>query len=267
MTLPSGARLGAYEIVALVGAGGMGEVYRATDTRLNRDVAIKVLPAAFAQDRERLARFEREAQLLAQLHHPHIASVFGLEGAPAGVDQAHGDRALIMEFVEGDDLATRLARGRVAVDEAIALARQIAEALEAAHDLGIVHRDLKPANVKVKADGTVKVLDFGLSPGSGALRPGGELRNDHSLPEGPTPDDLARQLDPGYHACLSTPTPMAEFPIGTTCRATLPARTSRVAVPVGFADGVTRGTQPAMSCLVRSDARMTNSKAQEPGAR
>ncbi len=178
MPLISGVRLGAYEIVALIGAGGMGEVYRATDTRLNRDVAIKVLPEAFAQDKERLARFEREAQLLAQLHHPHIASVFGLEEPAAGAGEARGARALIMEFVEGDDLATRLASGRLAVDEALPIARQIAEALEAAHDLGIVHRDLKPANVKVKADGTVKVLDFGLAravdPG-GASNPGGPL--------------------------------------------------------------------------------------------
>jgi len=149
-------RLGPYEITAKLGEGGMGEVYRATDSRLKRDVAIKVLPAAFTADRERVARFEREAQLLAQLHHPNIASIHGLE-------ESAGALALVMELVEGDDLAAIVARGPVPVDEALAIARQIAEALEAAHERGIVHRDLKPANVKVQPDGTVKVLDFGLA--------------------------------------------------------------------------------------------------------
>src|SRR6185503_2449477 len=131
----------------------MGEVWRATDTRLRRDVAIKVLPAAFVADRHRLARFEREAQLLAQLHHPNVASIFGLE-------ETGGTLALVMELVEGEDLKARIARGRLPLDEAVAIARQIAEGLEAAHERGIVHRDLKPANVKVRPDGTVKVLDF-----------------------------------------------------------------------------------------------------------
>src|SRR5437868_15218422 len=134
----------------------MGEVWRATDSRLKREVAIKVLPAAFTADPERLARFEREAQLLAQLHHPNIASIFGLE-------ESDGVRALVMELVDGDDLSTRITRGPLPIDEALAIARQIAEALEAAHERGIVHRDLKPGNVKVRADGTVKVLDFGLA--------------------------------------------------------------------------------------------------------
>ncbi len=151
-----GTRLGPYEITAKLGEGGMGEVYRATDSRLKREVAIKVLPAAFTEDRERLARFEREAQLLAQLHHPHIASIFGLE-------EADGVRALVMELVEGEDLSARIARGPLPLDQALPIARQIAEALEAAHEQGIVHRDLKPANVKVRDDGTVKVLDFGLA--------------------------------------------------------------------------------------------------------
>src|SRR5687767_8140231 len=151
-----GTRVGSHEVTAKLGEGGMGEVYRATDSRLKRDVAIKVLPAAFTADRERLARFEREAQLLAQLQHPHIASIFGLE-------EADGVRALVMELVDGEDLSSRIARGALPLDEALAIAGQIAEALEAAHEKGIVHRDLKPANVKLRADGTVKVLDFGLA--------------------------------------------------------------------------------------------------------
>jgi serine/threonine-protein kinase len=151
-----GTRLGSYEITAKLGEGGMGEVYRATDSKLKREVAIKVLPAAFTEDKERLARFEREAQLLAQLHHPNIASIFGLE-------ESGGVRALVMELVEGPTLAERLASGPLSLEDALSVARQIAEALEEAHEKGIVHRDLKPQNVKVTADGKVKVLDFGLA--------------------------------------------------------------------------------------------------------
>ncbi|MCZ7650378.1 MAG: protein kinase [Thermoanaerobaculia bacterium] len=151
-----GSRIGPYEVTAQLGEGGMGEVYRATDTKLKRDVAIKVLPAVFTQDRERLARFEREAQLLAQLHHPNIASIFGLE-------ESAGSRALVMELVEGPTLAERLAGDALPLPESLSIARQIAEALEEAHEKGIVHRDLKPANVKVTDDGKVKVLDFGLA--------------------------------------------------------------------------------------------------------
>ena len=134
----------------------MGEVYRARDTRLNRDIAIKVLPDAFANDPERLARFTREAQTLAALNHPNIGGIYGLE-------EANGVTALVMEFVEGEDLSQRIARGPIPLDEALPIGRQIAEALEAAHEQGIIHRDLKPANIKVRADGTVKVLDFGLA--------------------------------------------------------------------------------------------------------
>src|SRR5947199_3409121 len=156
MPLAAGSRLGPYEIVALIGAGGMGEVYRARDTKLNRDVAIKVLPDLFANDPDRLARFTREAQMLAALNHPNIAHIHGLE-------ESGGVRALVMELVEGEDLAQRLIRGAIPLDEALPMAKQIAEALEAAHEQGIIHRDLKPANIKVRADGTVKVLDFGLA--------------------------------------------------------------------------------------------------------
>jgi Tol biopolymer transport system component len=154
MSLQPGTRLGSYEITAAIGAGGMGEVYRARDTKLDRDVAIKVLPDLFAADPERLKRFEREAKTLASLNHPNIAQVHGVIEQPP---------ALVMELVDGEDFAARLARGPLPLDEAIPIARQVAEALEAAHERGIVHRDLKPANIKVRDDGTVKVLDFGLA--------------------------------------------------------------------------------------------------------
>src|SRR5436190_9670161 len=156
MTLAAGMRLGPYEVLAPLGAGGMGEVYRARDTRLDRDVAIKVLPDLFATDSDRLARFEREARTLAALNHPNIAHIHGLE-------DSGGARALVMELVEGPTLADRIAQGPLAIDEALPIAKQIADALEAAHEQGIIHRDLKPANVKVRQDGTVKVLDFGLA--------------------------------------------------------------------------------------------------------
>ena len=156
MSLSPGTRLGPYEVVAPLGAGGMGEVYRARDGRLGRDVALKILPPDFASVPDRLARFEREARVVASLNHPNIATVHGLE-------EGGGVRALVMELVEGEDLAQRLARGPIPLDEAIPIARQIAEAIEAAHEAGIVHRDLKPANVKVTSEGRVKVLDFGLA--------------------------------------------------------------------------------------------------------
>ncbi len=154
--LTAGTKLGPYEIVAPLGAGGMGEVYRARDTKLNRDVAIKVLLPTVANDPDRLARFSREAQVLASLNHPNIAHIHGLE-------EADGVTALVLELVEGEDLAQRIARGSIPIDEALPIAKQIADALEAAHEQGIVHRDLKPANIKVRPDGTVKILDFGLA--------------------------------------------------------------------------------------------------------
>jgi serine/threonine protein kinase len=156
MPIGPGTRVGPYEVAALLGQGGMGQVYRATDTNLKRSVAIKVLPSALAADTERLARFQREAELLARLNHPNIAQIHGLE-------RSVGTIALVMELVEGPTLADRILHGPIPIDEALALAKQIAAALEAAHEQGIVHRDLKPANVKVKADDSVKVLDFGLA--------------------------------------------------------------------------------------------------------
>ena len=215
MKLAAGTRLGAYEILSPLGAGGMGEVWRATDTKLGRQVALKVLPEAFAEDAERMARFEREARVLASLNHPNIAHLYGLETAPVipgeaaasrrsrggtepegRVDDAPGKREplrshespkysgdpstrrpdgrlaqddsgdvtfLVMELVEGEDLSELIERGPIPIEEAIPIALQIAEALEAAHEAGIVHRDLKPANIKQRADGAVKVLDFGLA--------------------------------------------------------------------------------------------------------
>ena len=158
VTLQPGARIGPYEIVGAIGAGGMGEVYRARDARLQRDVAIKVFPELFAADPERLARFEREAQVLAAISHPNIAGIHGLE-------EQGGIRALVLELVEGQTLADLIGTRtrQLDVSDALAIATQIAEALEAAHEQGIIHRDLKPANVKVTPDGVVKVLDFGLA--------------------------------------------------------------------------------------------------------
>lgn len=156
MRLASGEKLGSYQILAVIGAGGMGEVYRARDTRLNRDVALKSLPEVFAGNADRLSRFTREAHTLASLNHPNIAQIYGLE-------ESNGTRALVMELVEGETLADRLHKGVVPIEETISIFRQIAVALEYAHDQGIIHRDLKPANVKIRPDGTVKLLDFGLA--------------------------------------------------------------------------------------------------------
>src|SRR5271169_1910052 len=157
MPIPAGTELGTHKILALLGVGGMGEVYKAHDSKLRRDVAIKVLPASFARDADRLARFRREAQLLASLNHPNIASIYNIE-------DSNDTTYLVMELVPGDTLAERIKRdGAVPVEEALVIAKQIAEALEAAHEKGIIHRDLKPANVKLTPEGKVKVLDFGLA--------------------------------------------------------------------------------------------------------
>ncbi len=161
MPVNVGDRFGHYDVVALVGEGGMGRVYRATDTKLRRDVALKILPDTFVDDPDRLTRFEREAHVLASLNHPNIAAIYGVEEASGDTGRCY--RALVLELVEGPTLAHRIARGPLALEEALPIAKQITEALEAAHDAGIVHRDLKPANIKLRPDGTVKVLDFGLA--------------------------------------------------------------------------------------------------------
>src|SRR5688572_9637859 len=179
MPLQPGTRLGPYEVGSALGAGGMGEVYRAQDTKLHRSVAIKVLPDSFAADPDRMVRFEREARILASLNHSHIAHLYGLETQGAS-------SFIVMELVSGETLAEWIARqphSTPAIDEVILIARQIAEALEAAHEQGIVHRDLKPANIKVTDDGTVKVLDFGLARARG--KPD-ELANGGEFTDSPT---------------------------------------------------------------------------------
>ena len=181
MPLASGSRIGSYEIKTPIGAGGMGEVYRARDSKLGRDVAIKVLPDAFARDADRLARFQREAKLLAALNHPNIASVYGLEDSASS-------HALVMELVEGPTLADRIEQGPIPVEESLRIAKQICDALEYAHERGIVHRDLKPANVKVTTEGAVKVLDFGLAKVPDKT-PSGEIF-EHS--QSPTLDPVSR---------------------------------------------------------------------------
>ena len=182
--MKSGSTLGRYRITSKIGEGGMGQVFRATDTRLKRQVAIKILPALVAADADRLARFQREAEVLASLNHPNIAAIYGLE-------ESGGMTALVMELVEGDDLSQRLARGVIPVDEALQIATQIADALEAAHEQGIIHRDLKPANIKVRADGTVKVLDFGLAK---AVEPTGALSASVSMSPTLTTSPACRSL-------------------------------------------------------------------------
>jgi serine/threonine protein kinase len=173
MALAPGDRIGAYEVVALIGAGGMGEVYRARDTKLGRPVAIKILLQSVALQADRIARFEREAKLLAAINHPHIAALYGME------DEG-GVQFLVMELVDGETLAERIARGALPPNAALPLALQIADALEAAHDKGIVHRDLKPANIKITPDSRVKVLDFGLARAADAADPSTQVGRTHS---------------------------------------------------------------------------------------
>jgi serine/threonine-protein kinase len=156
MSMHAGQYMGSYEITALLGKGGMGEVYRARDRKLKRDVAIKTLPEEFSRDPDRVARFQREAEVLASLNHPNIAAIYDLE-------EAKNSTFLVLELVDGETLAERIARGPIPIDEALQIAKSIADALEAAHERGVIHRDLKPANVKITLDGKVKVLDFGLA--------------------------------------------------------------------------------------------------------
>jgi eukaryotic-like serine/threonine-protein kinase len=191
MGLPAGTQLGSYEILSAIGAGGMGEVYEARDNKLGRNVAIKVLPEAFAHDRERLSRFQREARMLAALNHPNIATIFGLE-------QCDGVDYLVMELVPGHTLAERLRAGPLTIEEALNIGSQIAEAMEAAHEKQVIHRDLKPANVKVTPEGRVKVLDFGLAK---AFAP--EVEQD--LQNSPT----LTSMDTGDGRVLGTPTYMS----------------------------------------------------------
>src|SRR5712664_3806535 len=179
MGLTSGTKLGPYEIVAPLGAGGMGEVYRARDTKLGREVALKLLPPLFAADADRVARFKREAQLLASLNHPHIGAIYGFE-------DADNVPALVLELVEGDTLYDRVRRGPLPLPEALAVAQQIADALDAAHRAGIIHRDLKPSNIKITPDGVVKVLDFGLAKALAAEGSSSDLSKSPTITAGAT---------------------------------------------------------------------------------
>ena len=174
-----GKTLAHYEITSQLGRGGMGEVYQAKDRKLGRDVAIKVLPEEFARDADRVARFQREAKLLASLNHPNIAAIYGLE-------ESGGTQFLVLELVEGETLADQLRRGPIPVEESLKLALQIAEALEAAHEKGVIHRDLKPANIKVTPEGKVKVLDFGLAKAFAAELEQINLSNSPTLSEAAT---------------------------------------------------------------------------------
>src|SRR5215469_13362475 len=174
MALTIGTQLGPHEITGLLGKGGMGEVYRARDLKLKREVAIKILPEEFSRDADRLSRFQREAEVLASLNHPNIANIYHLE-------EQNGSRYLVLELVEGETLAERIARGPIPLDEAVQVAKQIVDALEAAHERGIVHRDLKPGNIKIGPDGKVKVLDFGLAKVASPLPAAEGLSNSPTL--------------------------------------------------------------------------------------
>jgi serine/threonine protein kinase len=190
MAITIGTRIGSHEITELLGKGGMGEVYRARDNRLKRDVALKVLPDEFSEDADRIRRFQHEAQLLASLNHPNIAQIYGLE-------ESGGTRCIVMELVEGETIQERLKRGPIPVEEVLTIAKQIAEALEAAHERGIIHRDLKPANIKLTPDSRVKMLDFGLAKAEIQV-----LRVERVYPRPPKPtfsDSLNSGVSPPSH--------------------------------------------------------------------
>src|ERR1700704_3324903 len=174
-----GTKLAHYEITSHLGTGGMGEVYQATDSKLGRSVAIKLLPAAFASDPDRLSRFRREAQVLASLNHPNIAHIYGLE-------ESGETRCIVMEPVEGETLQARIQRGPIPVDEALKIAKQIAEALEAAHEKGVIHRDLKPGNVMITGEGKVKVLDFGLAKARSGANASATARSHQGMDSSPS---------------------------------------------------------------------------------
>ena len=180
MSVDVGTRLGSLEITALLGKGGMGEVYRARDTKLKRDVAVKILPDEFSRDADRVSRFQREAEVLASLNHPNIAAIYDLQ-------EANGSRFLVLELIEGETLADRIARGPLPVEEALDIANYICEALEAAHEKGIVHRDLKPANVKITVEGKVKVLDFGLAKAMSGANASATARSHQGMTGEPDP--------------------------------------------------------------------------------
>ena len=182
-SMPPHRRIGPYQLQALLGAGGMGEVYRARDSKLDRDVAIKILPRAFISDPERLARFEREARMLASLNHPNIGAIYGFE-------EAGSLRGLVLELVDGETLADRIQRGPIAVAESLSIARQIADALDAAHEKGIIHRDLKPANIKITPGGIVKVLDFGLAKAAAGDPVGSDLSQSPTVAIGGTSEGV-----------------------------------------------------------------------------
>jgi serine/threonine protein kinase len=179
MALSIGTQLGSHEIIALLGKGGMGEVYRARDLKLKREVAIKILPEEFARDSDRVSRFQREAEVLASLNHPNIAAIYDFQ-------EANETRFLVLELVEGETLADRIARGPIPVQQALDIAKYVCEALEAAHERGVVHRDLKPANVKISPDGRVKVLDFGLAKAMESSPASGTFSNSPTLTLGAT---------------------------------------------------------------------------------
>src|SRR5262245_51477490 len=177
MSLRVGTQLGALEVTAFIGRGGMGEVYRARDTKLKRDVAIKILPDEFSCDADRVSRFQRDAEGLASLNHPSIAAIYDLE-------EANGSQYLVLELVDGETLADCIARGRIPVEEALDIAKHICEALEAAHEKGVIHRDLKPSNVKISTDGKVKVLDFGLAKAMSGSATASTLSNSPTFESG-----------------------------------------------------------------------------------
>src|SRR5437016_7029354 len=179
MSIIAGKTIGSFEVLSIVGRGGMGEVYRARDTKLKREVAIKILPEEFSRDPDRIARFQREAEVLASLNHPNIAAIYDLA-------EAEGLRFLVLEFVEGETLAERIKRGAIPIEEALNIAKSICEALEVAHDKGITHRDLKPANIKLTPDGKVKVLDFGLAKVRESTNPAMSLSESPTLITAPT---------------------------------------------------------------------------------